>query len=198
MGRPSMKEQRTEQVLDAFETCVAQYGVHGATLEKIAEEAGLARALIRHNVGNREDLLDALVERFELKYREETAAMMEMLPEEDRIETLIEWMMDPQYAEGHSSRVMGALALSAHEFPGLAERVKGMIGDFVSAIENELTRVYPGRPDGDVKAVAMGITAIYINFDSLLPLGPDSGFRRSSEDAARLLLQRLEAAPRES
>ena len=64
MPRRSLKEERRSQILDAFEICVARYGVEGATLERVAEEAGLARPLIRHNVGNREDLLDALLERY--------------------------------------------------------------------------------------------------------------------------------------
>ena len=43
MGRPSIKAERREQILDAYETCVARFGVGGASLEKIAETAGLAR-----------------------------------------------------------------------------------------------------------------------------------------------------------
>ena len=55
MARPSVKEERREQILTAYEQCVARYGVEGATLDKVAEEAGLARPLIRHNIGNREE-----------------------------------------------------------------------------------------------------------------------------------------------
>ena len=34
MPRPSLKAQRSEEILDAYERCVARYGVEGATLEK--------------------------------------------------------------------------------------------------------------------------------------------------------------------
>ena len=64
MPRPSLKLQRSEEILDAFERCVARYGIEGTTLEKTAEEAGLQRSLLRHNVGNRDDLLNSLVNRF--------------------------------------------------------------------------------------------------------------------------------------
>ncbi|MEO1142890.1 MAG: TetR/AcrR family transcriptional regulator, partial [Pseudomonadota bacterium] len=63
MARPDIKESRREQIIDAFEFCVARYGVEGATLAKTAEQAGLARPLVRHNVGNRDDLVDALTKR---------------------------------------------------------------------------------------------------------------------------------------
>ena len=38
MPRPSVKAERTEEILDAFERCVARYGVEGSTLERIAEQ----------------------------------------------------------------------------------------------------------------------------------------------------------------
>ena len=49
--------RRRQEYLDAFEKCVARYGIEGATLAKIAEIAGLARPLVRHNVGNRDTYL---------------------------------------------------------------------------------------------------------------------------------------------
>ena len=44
---------------------VTRLGVEGATLEKTAGEAGLDRVLIRHNVGNKDDLLDAFLDCFD-------------------------------------------------------------------------------------------------------------------------------------
>ena len=43
MARPSVKDERTEAILAAFERCVARHGVEGATLQRTADEAGLAR-----------------------------------------------------------------------------------------------------------------------------------------------------------
>ena len=64
MARPSLKKERTDQILDALERCLAGYGLEGATQDRIAEEAGLARPLIRHNVGNRDDMLRLGLDRF--------------------------------------------------------------------------------------------------------------------------------------
>ena len=38
MGRPSLTEVRTVEILDAFERCVARYGLEGSSLERIAED----------------------------------------------------------------------------------------------------------------------------------------------------------------
>jgi len=63
MGRKSLKAERVTQILDAFERCMEKKGLESTTLENVAEEAGVARRIIRHYVGNRDDLIQAAVER---------------------------------------------------------------------------------------------------------------------------------------
>ena len=41
MGRPNLTEVRTSEILDAFERCVARFGLEGSSLERVAEEAGI-------------------------------------------------------------------------------------------------------------------------------------------------------------
>ena len=62
MVRPSIKEASKEETLTAFSRYITKYGLAGSSLEKVAEESGLKRPLIRHYVGNREDLLSLLEE----------------------------------------------------------------------------------------------------------------------------------------
>ena len=64
MARPSKAEERKEQILDAFERCVVRTGLQGITLEKVAREAELPRSLVRHFVGNRDEMVEAVFERF--------------------------------------------------------------------------------------------------------------------------------------
>ncbi|WP_254429764.1 TetR/AcrR family transcriptional regulator [Ruegeria atlantica] len=52
--------QRSEEVLDAYMTCVARYGLDGATQERVAAEAGVKRPLLRHYLGNRDQMITAL------------------------------------------------------------------------------------------------------------------------------------------
>ena len=63
MPRPDLTEQRTAEILDAFERCIVRHGLDGSSLEKIGEEAGMKRPILRHYVGNREALVMALAER---------------------------------------------------------------------------------------------------------------------------------------
>ena len=80
MPRPSVKDQRREEILTAFARCVALYGVEGATLEKIAAEAGIARPAVRHFVGNRDELVEALTAHVKKDYTEKVDQLFAYLP----------------------------------------------------------------------------------------------------------------------
>ncbi len=191
MARPSRKAERTEEVLDAYERCVARYGVEGTTLERIAEQAGLTRTLIRHYVGNKDALLDALVERFARRSKHDSAVLFESLPEKDRIRTLVDWLFDPGLSNTRSIRVAGALITAAKDYPRLARRMRDWTFEFVGLLEQELATAYPHKPKDDILAVAAGIAGIYFNVDSLESLGRMSGLRRASKEAALTLAESL-------
>lgn len=59
MGRPSIAQQRRRQILQATLRTIARHGLAGATLDRIADEAGMARGHVRHFAGNRDDVLAA-------------------------------------------------------------------------------------------------------------------------------------------
>jgi len=63
MGRKDLSQQRTEQLLDAFEACISEHGLKGATLQRTAEKADMNIGMIHHYIGNRDALLRMSVER---------------------------------------------------------------------------------------------------------------------------------------
>ncbi|MEM7233345.1 MAG: helix-turn-helix domain-containing protein, partial [Planctomycetota bacterium] len=69
MPRRDLTKERTEQILDALERCVVHFGLGGTSLERIAEEAEMKRSILRHYVGNRDDLIVAMAERLAARYR---------------------------------------------------------------------------------------------------------------------------------
>ena len=192
MPRPSRKAERSEEILDAFERCVARFGVEGATLERTAEEAGLARALIRHNVGNKDALFEAFVDRYLDRSSTASASFFQSLPATERIATLIDWLFDPQYADSHKVQVNSALITAAQERPELAKRLRHWIFDFIDQLHDELLAAYPGRDSDTIRAIATGIAGIYFNADALSPLGHMSSLRRSSKSAVDQLVASLD------
>lgn len=191
MGRPKLKEQRAAQILDAYEICVAKFGLEGATLEKVAEQAGLARALIRHNIGNREDLEAALIDRF-FKYSDaSTVYLVDKMPAENAASFLIDFLFGDRFGSDDFLLVSEALIAASATRPALAERMKKWLNEFNAAIEKIVRSAYPTADRADLKAVAVGITGIYFNLESMAPIGTVRGLRPASKRAAQLLLNSL-------
>jgi len=57
MARPSVAVERREQIIDATMTTIAEHGIRGTTLDRIADAVGMSRGHVRHFVGNRDRLL---------------------------------------------------------------------------------------------------------------------------------------------
>jgi AcrR family transcriptional regulator len=193
VARPSRKKERQSQILDAYEKCIGIYGLEGATLERIAEEAGLARALIRHNVGNREDLLDALVSRFIVNSSKSATSLIDNLPVENRSEAMIEWLFAPGYTDPGLVLVSNALINAAINDPKLGRKMRKWSRDFVKRLAQVLEEEFPKENDQSIQAVAAGLVGIYFNVESLTPLGAMPELHGASKEAAFRLLSTLKS-----
>ena len=192
MARPTLKNERREQILDAFETCVARYGVEGATLAKTADEAGLARPLVRHNVGNRDELLAALVDRYLKNSQAKMAETFAALPVENASDVLIDWLFDPLYTDAKLVQVASALISASNDNPELATKMRRWVDEFVSSLNDQLAMDFPAADPAQVAAVAAGVSGIYFNVEALYPLGDITALAASSKRAALTLLKSLE------
>lgn len=189
MARPRVTEERSRQILDAVELCVARHGLEGASLQRIAEEAGLARGLLRHHVGNREALIEAMAERFLVKSAAELAELRAALPAEGRVEAMIAWLFDPAYASsGQEIRIAEALIAAADERPALKALVQRWLAGFEQTVFEELQCAYPDQPEEAVRSVATGLLGLIFMADSLDRLGPPGAlFGRARAAALRLV-----------
>ena len=194
MARPDIKDERREQILDAFEICVARYGVEGATLAKTAEVAGLARPLVRHNVGNRDALLTALVARYLQRSRASLNTMIAALPERDRVRTAIDWLIDPDSADAQLVHVASALIAASSNDQALAAKMRDWLSGFIAQIGRIIADDFPDADPATVSAVAAGITGIYFNIEALTPLGDVSALAVSSKRAALMLIETMETS----
>ncbi len=63
MGRPSVRELRRDEILDAAVQVILDHGIAGATRARIAERAGVRPPAIHHFVGTQAEVLRAAIER---------------------------------------------------------------------------------------------------------------------------------------
>ncbi|MEM8498126.1 MAG: TetR family transcriptional regulator [Pseudomonadota bacterium] len=191
MARPKVTEQRAAEILDAFEASVAKYGVEGATLERVAEHAGLARALIRHHIGNRDALLDALVERVVQRGSRMAETFASNLPTDNRMHALLDGLFDSKFSEASEMRVISALLIAMNQRPQLATILRDWTIEFIGWLRDELAQAFPKASPQTVSAVASGIATLYFTIDSIAAMGDMEDYRRECGEAAQLLLESL-------
>ena len=193
MARPSIKKQRTEEILQAYERCIALYGVDGATLQRISEEAGLARPLLRHHVGNSDDLLEQALDRFLKRGKDSMEEFYNALPNPCDGETFLAFLFDEECSEDQQSDVMIASSFiaAAQTRPDVRAKMKGWFTDFEKEFTARLSAIYPEASQDVLKDVAYGIIGIYFNVESLQPLS-QGDVRHHSYNAALQLLKILD------
>ncbi len=192
MPRPSMKDQRREEILDAFERSIAKVGLYGSSLEVIAEEAGMQRSILRHYIGNRNEIFDALAERVIARYRAETDELMDHLLTDKQAHALVDILFDGSAAtSAQGLAVSEAIITASAEHAKIRTLFAGWLDHFVTRLSRVLHDAHPDQPDDKCWAVAYGITSIYFSNDSLGPIGLPRKFRNAAKTSARMLVAGL-------
>lgn len=193
MGRRDLTEQRTGEILDAFERCVARFGLAGSSLEMVAQEAEMKRSILRHYVGNREDLIEALAKRVMSKYRVQIDWLLENLPNKNRINALLDYLFPKKNPEAvQSMLVVEALIAASNEYPICQKMVSEYIDYLTKSICNELQETRPKSASKQCWTIAYGIVGLCFNNESLVPLDLPSKYAKASRDCAERLIATLE------
>ncbi|MEM8885439.1 MAG: TetR/AcrR family transcriptional regulator [Planctomycetota bacterium] len=187
MPRKSLAVERRAQILDAFTRCVATHGLEGTSLEQIAREAGVKRSILRHYVGNREDLIHALAERVAERYR----AQLVRLAAATSTRTLLGYLFPTDPTPPAEMLAVEALIATSDQRPQVRDRIRALIDETVEATVDVLRRTHPDAPSGRRWTVAAGLVALSFNHDSLSPLQLPAKHGRAARANARALLDSL-------
>ena len=192
MPRPSLKDVRSTEILAAFASCVARFGLEGATQERIAEAAGVKRTILRHYLGNRDDMINALIDFVVADFDAQSRALFGALPKSNRVNTLLDYLFG---ASGRTDPDMvltfQALVAAADRYPKARKALLAWTQRFIDGVKVELATAFPSADNDRVAASAHGIVALYFNADSLHPLQPPKRWDRAARAAADLLMSSL-------
>ncbi len=193
MGRPSLQEQRTTEILTAYEMCVARHGLDGATQERVAAQAGVKRTLLRHYLGNKDEMVEALIKHVVARFNTETDQMIAALPETDRPKALLDILFGPLgITETASVLTINALGAASDRFPKARTGLLAAIARMQTAVTKELCTSYPNAHEDLCQTAAFGICHLYFSIDSLMMLNPPKVWLGQARDAADVQLQVLE------
>lgn len=194
MPRPSLRTQRSEEILDAYMTCVARFGLEGATQERVAAEAGVKRPLLRHYLGNRDQMIVALNLHVANTFNNQTTELDFYLSQIESGSQLVEILFtEDEEIDPRLLAAWQALSTSVGDKPDLAKPLLEVLSRFLSVIEKALRRVSPNASADKVRAVAQGISTVFLSLDSLAALDAPSDWRLELERAALLLTETLDA-----
>ena len=172
MARPSLKLERQRIILQAFTECIAIKGLNATTLDDIASRSQMRRSLLRHNVGNREELINQVAEyvstEFETIWREQREQYANDKSDKWLLKTLFNSDPDEQYQA--LIPAFFSLLASAHRYPEVTQRLKRCFNVYVDDITQELIRRHPNSTENDCQQVSLGIVGIFFNWDSFLNL----------------------------
>lgn len=188
MGRPSNRDERYGQVMEAFVRCVARMGLDGATLSAIAKEARLTRPLIRHHLGNRDEMIVALQDYVLDQFNSAANELVAALPDSDPAHVLVNHLFSDQ-SDSSPDLVLAFAALTARasEDGELRANCRASILGFEVQVAEVLQRNYPKAPQMDTQQAAHGIVALYFNTSSLAALEmPTEWVNRSKAMAVSL------------
>lgn len=191
-GRPSNRDERYEQVMQALVRCVARLGIEGATLTAIADEAGLSRPLIRHHIGNRDDILRSLQEYVLKGFNDQTNALAAALPDVEPATTVIDILFADTDSDDRDL-VLAFAALTARSANNVAlrEACKASISQFEAVIAQAIKAENARLDQAMADQVAQGVAALYFNIKSLSPLDMAETWNRNAKSNAMKLIEQL-------
>ena len=195
MGRKSLATERREEILDAFERCVVKYGLEGSSLEQIADEAGMKRSIIRHYIGNRDELVDQLVERAVGNYRAQVMQTFAQVTEAEMVAKVLDELFTPPPTYNvHDKIVVDVLMTAKERFPRAKQLLVAMFDELMASFAEDLARVYPKATVDACQRVSYAIFCLSMSNESFLWLGMTPAYNSAARQTAEQLLTLLEVS----
>jgi AcrR family transcriptional regulator len=199
MGRPSLASTRRPQILRAFEDCVLKYGLEGSTLQRIAQQAGVRRSLIRHYFGNKDDLTEALIGEIIERTVAESQDLASAAGAQGGALALARYLTGAGFADRRDDALVDALMAVSHRNPSLRAQLRRKYRAFQLAIEQQLRSYFPAATTDDIRATAYALMCLAVGSASMhdieLPASKRSHARQSAEQLIDALRCASEATP---
>ncbi|MCC4908338.1 TetR/AcrR family transcriptional regulator [Microbacterium sp. cx-59] len=189
MPRPSVADERTRQIIDATIATIGAHGITGASLDRIAEQAGMSRGHVRHFVGNRDDLLRESARRF---YFEGTDGTSILPSGTDTIGAAMAYLFGPEFTEpGSDNAVVFGFVEAARTNPAIAELLTAAYAGTETLIADLLAAEYPAASRSACTSTAYGVVAIALHNVFLSDIETSTAGTDAARDAAERLIGTL-------
>jgi AcrR family transcriptional regulator len=194
MGRRSLAEERTAEILDAFARCMVKYGLD-TSLDQVAEEARISRSIIRHYIGNREQVVNVLIEHITTDYLAELRAEAAQIPQERMLTVTLDYLFGDEITYDQSDKLIFDVMMTARDrYLEAKQMLIGMFEQLIAMFADDLRRAYPQAAEGRCRDVAYSVLALAMSTESLMGLGMNSHHRAAARASAEALIVTLQSS----
>lgn len=191
MGRKDLTEQRTAEILDAFARSLLKFGLD-ASLDQVAQEAGMTRSIIRHYIGNREAVVNRLMVSIAQGFEQELEEITSKANQEDTISKLLDYLFsDAETFDDYDKLVMNVLMTAKDRYPQAKAALRGMLQKLIDTLADELKRAHPEAASKQCDNIAYSIVAMALSSESFVWLGLDHAYYSVARQSAETLIQTL-------
>jgi AcrR family transcriptional regulator len=193
MGRKRLVEVRREEILHGFARCVVKYGLD-VSLEQIATETGVQRSIIRHYIGNRDDVVDAFIEHIVQTYLHELQTMFTGISQTHSKAALLDYLLDVEgKAADWDSVIINVLVTARERYPNAKQRLQHLFREMVSQLANVLAAIYPNAASVQCNHIAYALFCLVTTHETMQWVGFDSIHNAAVRESAMALLETLNA-----
>jgi AcrR family transcriptional regulator len=192
MGRKNLAETRTNEILEALARCLVKYGLD-ATLEQIAEEANMTRSIIRHYIGNREEVLNTLIERIAQDYIALLNEAASTIPQSQMIEATLDYLFDtPTNYDYNDKLIIDVMMTAKDRYPQAKQIIMALIQQLVDMFAHDLMQAYPNADKIQCHQVAYSIICLALSHESLVFAGISDMYQQAARLSSEALIKTLE------
>lgn len=172
MGRRDMSAERRVQIIAAAKRAIAQFGVEGATQERVSDEAGMSRPNIRHYIGNRDAVLDAVWDSTISAYIEQLRAATARESSPDALREALDAVLETVFSQDDDDTVLLAFIGESRRNARMRQRMSKDYSLIEAEVANLLRGISAESGQDDVDALAYTMVCLSVGAATLDMLNP--------------------------
>ena len=193
MSRKDLTEKRRNQILDAYEYCVLEYGLSNTTIKKIAQRAQVNKGIIHHYIGNKRDLAIAWIERL----ADFNIGDIQNYLQEKKLDmshnAFVDYAFDELARSGPQNDLMiDALIAGSAQDATIQKLLFETYATWVELLTDELMKLYPDTAREKRHLVAYAIMSMAYGSSIMISLGFDRSIIPEIRSLAMTILNTLE------
>ena len=168
MGRPSLAEPRRRQIIEGLRTAIVKHGLADASIQRIAEEAGVPAGLVHHYFASKEALLIATVDQVVAEQRDPLLAEIAILDPERALARALDYLFLEVPADRPQNVLFAEIGVAALRRPQLRRRIAALNAEIIRELAALLGRLpdLDGR-DADNADLALLLMTLFTGADGL-------------------------------